>query len=227
MSALTNASRATVLVHGRNELHLKFNTDAELRQAYEEIDALAEPAQQDTKGEADDAKVICPACCHQFRAIPVQVQSLMLAAGFEPPFTAAPQSPGKPTHTTQPAESLMGIALRQLKNESRWTEIRDLNASEFPDMGPHDYYPVGTVLRLPSVQQAAATEPKALPDDLRALGWSVAVHNDYRLNGTRHTFWLLTRGNECRKGEGNTDAEALDQIRAALAADQKKGNDYD
>lgn len=38
----------------------------------------------------DDTKVICPGCCRQFRAIPVQVQQLMLAAGFEPPFTAAP-----------------------------------------------------------------------------------------------------------------------------------------
>lgn len=56
------------------------------------------------------------------------------------------------------------------------------------------------------------------PDDLRAAGWTVAVHNDYRLNGEPHTFWLMTRGDECRKGEGKTDAEALNQIRAVLAA---------
>jgi hypothetical protein len=56
----------------------------------------------------------------------------------------------------------------------------------------------------------------AKPDDLRALGWSVAVHNDYRLNGVRHTFWLMTKGNECLKGEGITDAEALDRIRDQL-----------
>lgn len=43
--------------------------------------------------EADDTCVICPGCAHQFRAIPVQVQSLMLAAGFEPPFTDAPKEP--------------------------------------------------------------------------------------------------------------------------------------
>lgn len=36
--------------------------------------------------EVDNTKVICPACCNQFRAIPVQVQRLMLDAGFEPPF---------------------------------------------------------------------------------------------------------------------------------------------
>jgi hypothetical protein len=44
----------------------------------------------------------------------------------------------------------MGIALRELGSESRWCEIRDLNASEFPDMSPHDYYPVFTNLVMPA-----------------------------------------------------------------------------
>jgi hypothetical protein len=57
----------------------------------------------------------------------------------------------------------------------------------------------------------------ALPDDLRADGWSVGCHNDYRQNGERHTFWLLTKGDRCIVGEGHTDAEALNTIRAALA----------
>lgn len=40
-------------------------------------------------------EVICPGCAHQFRAIPVNVQQLMLDAGFEPPFTGPPAtSPG-------------------------------------------------------------------------------------------------------------------------------------
>ncbi len=38
--------------------------------------------------QPDPSQVICPNCTHQFRAIPVDVQQLMLAAGFEPPFTA-------------------------------------------------------------------------------------------------------------------------------------------
>ena len=38
----------------------------------------------------DSSKVICPACCTQFRAIPTDVQNLMLGAGFEPPFKATP-----------------------------------------------------------------------------------------------------------------------------------------
>ena len=57
----------------------------------------------------------------------------------------------------------------------------------------------------------------AVPDDLRALGWTVAVHNDYRLDGVAHTFWLFTKGGQAVKGEGRTDAEALNQIRAAIA----------
>lgn len=54
------------------------------------------------------------------------------------------------------------------------------------------------------------------PDDIRAEGWMVAVHNDYRLNGELYTFWLFTKGEKAIKGEGKTDAEALDQIRQKL-----------
>jgi hypothetical protein len=39
----------------------------------------------------DNDQVICPSCTYQFRAIPVNVQQLMIAAGFEPPFTAPPK----------------------------------------------------------------------------------------------------------------------------------------
>jgi len=61
-------------------------------------------------------------------------------------------------YETKPAESLAGIALRQLHDESRWVEIRDLNAHAFHDMGPHDYYPVGTVLTMPAVPAAQAEQ---------------------------------------------------------------------
>lgn len=54
------------------------------------------------------------------------------------------------------------------------------------------------------------------PDDIRALGWAVAVHNDYRLNGVPHTFWLFTKGNLSVRGEGRTDRAALDQVRAEI-----------
>jgi hypothetical protein len=42
---------------------------------------------------ADSMKVFCPACGTKFRAIPNDVQELMLDAGFEPPFTAPPAQP--------------------------------------------------------------------------------------------------------------------------------------
>ena len=56
--------------------------------------------------------------------------------------------------------------------------------------------------------------------EIRAAGWAVAVHNDYRLNGEAHTFWLFTHSDEGRyvKGEGRTDAEALAICRAGLDA---------
>ena len=58
-------------------------------------------------------------------------------------------------------------------------------------------------------------------EDLRAAGWLVAVHNDYRLNGEPHTFWLWTHPDgRWIKGEGRTDADALAQCRAALSAPQ-------
>lgn len=54
------------------------------------------------------------------------------------------------------------------------------------------------------------------PNDIRALGWSVAVHNDYKLGGVPHTFWLFTKGSQCVKGEGRSDADALNQVRKSL-----------
>lgn len=64
------------------------------------------------------------------------------------------------------------------------------------------------------------------PDDLRAQGWRVAVHNDYKLNGMSYTFWCFTKDEiatrkwweplKAMQGEGRTDAEALDKIRVAL-----------
>ncbi len=60
-----------------------------------------------------------------------------------------------------------------------------------------------------------------LPDDLRAEGWTVAVHNDYRLNNEPYTFWLFTRGDYAVKGEGRTDAEALRKVRMQLYARRK------
>lgn len=58
---------------------------------------------------------------------------------------------------------------------------------------------------------------EALPDDIRAQGWAVVCHNDYRLKGQSYTFWSFSRGREYIKGEGRTDAEALNQVRAQMS----------
>jgi hypothetical protein len=59
------------------------------------LNALA-PLRDAPAGEPDTSCVICPACTHQFRAIPVDIQQLMLGAGFEPPFTASPPLSAQP-----------------------------------------------------------------------------------------------------------------------------------
>lgn len=52
--------------------------------------------------------------------------------------------------------------------------------------------------------------------ELRSFGWRVAVHNDYRQDGKLMTFWLFTHPNGFWiKGEGETDATALEQCRVA------------
>lgn len=51
---------------------------------------------------------------------------------------------------------------------------------------------------------------------LRQSGWTVAVHNDYRLDGEHHTFWLFTRGDRCAKGEGRSDEDALAAVRSEI-----------
>jgi oligoribonuclease len=54
------------------------------------------------------------------------------------------------------------------------------------------------------------------PDDIRGKGWSVGVHNDYRLNEKPHTFWLFTKDDYQVKGEGVTDREALNLVRSEI-----------
>ncbi|WP_261534745.1 tail protein X [Burkholderia multivorans] len=52
------------------------------------------------------------------------------------------------TYTTQPGESVAGIALRQCGSEDEWRNIIALNP-EFSEHTACDYFPVGTVLTLP------------------------------------------------------------------------------
>lgn len=56
--------------------------------------------------------------------------------------------------------------------------------------------------------------------ELRSQGWAVAVHNDYRQGGDARTFWLFTHPDgRWLKGEGRTDAEAIAEASAPLAAE--------
>jgi hypothetical protein len=55
------------------------------------------------------------------------------------------------------------------------------------------------------------------PDDIRKKGWVVGIHNDYFLKGKFHTFWLFTnKSGRFLKGEGTSDAQALNKVRAQL-----------
>lgn len=54
------------------------------------------------------------------------------------------------------------------------------------------------------------TELTKLLAEIRAAGWSVGVHNDYRQGGKRYTFWLFThQSGRFVTGEAPTDVEAI------------------
>lgn len=62
---------------------------------------------------------------------------------------------------------------------------------------------------------------KHIIETLRGEGWMVAVHNDYRLGGVLHTFYLFTHPSGVwAKGEGESDYTAL--VEAALDAASRR-----
>jgi len=63
---------------------------------------------------------------------------------------------------------------------------------------------------------------ESLLGEMRAHGWMVAVHNDYRLNGQSMTFWLFTHPGRgiYLKGEGNSDLKVLYDIVSARRAQE-------
>jgi len=68
-----------VLLLVEAEMNCEYGVTESLRQAIAE-------AEKQEQGELNYDYVICPKCVHQFRAIPENVQRLMIDAGFEPPF---------------------------------------------------------------------------------------------------------------------------------------------
>lgn len=114
-----------------------------------------------------------------------------------------------------------GYVLTEAQNDGVWYIL------QFKDQQRGSYFTVQGGSYLEALSRAreylydqgmlASTNDASSPDDLRAQGWTVGVHNDYRLNGVAHTFWLFTKGRACVKGEGRSDAEALNQVRQELA----------
>jgi hypothetical protein len=81
--------------------------------------------------------------------------------------------------------------------------------------------PIVIMLRKPKqIPTSLPSEPTKVWTDtlatLRAKGWTVAVHNDYRLDGVAHTFWLFTKNGAALKGEGLTDHDALAEVLARV-----------
>lgn len=107
--------------------------------------------------------------------------------------------------------------------------IRDLKAqrASCPDCGA-DYLVTGIETGCPCKLKAENGRLRGIVeplDQLRADGWSVAVHNDYRQDGQAYTFWLFTRNGRAVKGEGKTDADALRIAAAAAAHTEETGDD--
>jgi len=116
--------------------------------------------------EPNNEEVICPACTHQFRAIPVQVQQLMLKAGFEPPFTQEPAHPaGQEAEQALRAIELIASGHSTCPREDAYNALPVLRAilTSKETLATH---PVGQeALRLASVLRGMV-ECGPAPDDL-------------------------------------------------------------
>lgn len=93
--------------------------------------------------------------------------------------------------------------------------IKQYGGEDYPCPNAWHTTPSDVATPQPTTQPEAKTAGEAgkgvgeLMCRMRAMGWSVAVHNDYRLGGKDHTFWLFTKGEQCVKGEGVDDYSAL------------------
>lgn len=87
-------------------------------------------------------------------------------------------------------------------------------------LGPDDAvcYPVRRAVMKAKAHDAAAADTPGICARLRADGWVVAVHNDYRKAGEPHTYWRFSKEGRCVNGEGKTDWEALAEIEKKVGA---------
>lgn len=106
----------------------------------------------------DSEKVICPACCTKFWAIPVNVQQLMLDAGFEPPFTAAPAPQAQHPLSWQPIETAPKDGTDILLYFGAWGWIRGNWDSQLHHGKPKPYW-TNDRLRYLGVTETRANQP--------------------------------------------------------------------
>ena len=126
------------------------------------------------------------------------------------------------THTGQEAarRAFTPQEVENLKRYQRLSTVYPLTCSEVH--GPLEPTEDGLVCHTCGYTQTQLSDGflqsiKAIDVNwMRKENWAVAVHNDYRLHGVPHTFWLFTRDSECVSGEGTTDEEAFLQIQGKL-----------
>jgi len=121
-------------------------------------------AEQPAERQPNNEEVICPACTHQFRAIPVQVQRLLLDAGIEPPFLAATAPAPVAPLDSEVASSL----LRRLETCALWLRsIADRGREELGDAYPEMLQVLDTVKVCIEMLSAAPAAPVA------TTGWKL------------------------------------------------------
>lgn len=106
----------------------------------------------------------------------------------------------------------------QVQNSIRWllSYIADpghyIHPGNVQDQSHHHMLEVLNYLESPALSNDAIP----LLVRLREMGWGVAIHNDYKLDGVPMTFWLFTKRIRddlvALKGEGLTDESALQSI---------------
>jgi hypothetical protein len=120
------------------------------------------------------------------------------------------------TYTTQPGESVAGIALRQCGDEKAWRHILACNPT-FSDLLPHEYFPVGTVLMLPPLVRKVH-EPHPAVGELSRERDELKAELKRREERDKGNVWFW-------QGDGNDHLESLtcqvvihaDDLRAMLA----------
>jgi hypothetical protein len=115
----------------------------------------------------------------------------------------------------------------EFKNALRWARETKYDDGRPIDFIQQEQHTKGALwLAFTKGMEAEQPHPAAPADagdaimalsEMRAKGWTVAVHNDYRLDGQPMTFWLFTHEASERfvKGEGPTDWAAVKQALAA------------